>query len=101
MGSIGIPVSDSSMLNVLSKLVPASVKRTIKARIQSVANSDPTHVPRIYYQSNPGENAYCVKPNLFRGEGLPVPPEELWAFYGPDVQTYISLGGNKSPKWRG
>lgn len=85
-------VSMSSIRNALSKLLPVSVKRTIKARIRTIANSDPTHIPRTYCQSHAGENAYCVKPNFFGGEGLPVPPEELWAFYGPDAQTYISLG---------
>ena len=80
------------MRNVLNKLLPASTKQAIRAYIRGVVNSDPDHVPRSYYQSHPGENAYCVKPNVFVGEGLPIPPEQLWAYYGPDAQTYISLG---------
>ena len=80
------------MRKVLRKLLPASTKRAIRAHIRAVVNSDPDHVTRSYYPSHRSENAYCLKPNVFEGDGLPIPPEELWACYGPDVQTYISLG---------
>src|ERR1700751_3681822 len=77
------------MRNVLSKLLPAFIKRPIAARIRAVVD-----VERSYFRSHPGENAYCVKPNALRGEGLPVPPEELWAGYGSDAQTYVRSGKN-------
>jgi ubiquinone/menaquinone biosynthesis C-methylase UbiE len=82
---------------MLSKLLPASVKRAIVAHIRAVAQSDPAHslslnAAPLYFQSHPGENAYCIKPNVRRVEGWPVPPEELWVGYGPDAQTFISSG---------
>jgi ubiquinone/menaquinone biosynthesis C-methylase UbiE len=85
------------MRKVLSKLIPPYIKRAIAAHIRAVVNSDPAHAQladtaRSYFQSHPGENAYCVKPNVLGGEGLPVPPEELWVGYGPDAQSYISHG---------
>lgn len=67
------------------------------AHIRAVVQSDPAYIrsidaSRLYFQSHPGENAYCIKSNAFGGEGLPIPPEELWAGYGPDAQSYISRG---------
>jgi hypothetical protein len=85
------------MRNGLSKFLPAFIKRAIAAHIRAIVNSDPGCIQlvdnaRSYFQSHPGENAYCVKPNVLGGEGLPVPPEKLWVGYGPDAQTYISGG---------
>jgi ubiquinone/menaquinone biosynthesis C-methylase UbiE len=82
---------------MLSKLLPASVKRAIAAHIRAVVQSDPAYIrsvdsARLYFQSHPCENAYCIKPNVPGSEDLPVPPEELWVGYGPDAQTYISSG---------
>jgi ubiquinone/menaquinone biosynthesis C-methylase UbiE len=87
------------MRNILRKFLPASVKQAIAAHIRAVVEADPAYIrsvetSRLYFESHPGENAYCIKPNVPGGEGLPVPPEELWVGYGPDAQTYIS-GGRK------
>jgi ubiquinone/menaquinone biosynthesis C-methylase UbiE len=87
------------MRNLLRKFFPASVRRAIAAHIRAVVQSDSAYIQsvessRLYFQSHPGEDAYCIKPNVPGGQGLRVPPEELWVGYGPDVQTYI-LGGRK------
>jgi ubiquinone/menaquinone biosynthesis C-methylase UbiE len=83
------------MRNVLGKLLPGFIKRPIVARIQALVNRDiiPIRdIARSYFQSHPRENAYCVEPRPLEGEGLPVPPEELWEGYGPDAASYISHG---------
>lgn len=79
------------MRNVLNKLLPAFIKRPIAAHIRAAVDTERSK-ERSEFQSHPGENAYCVKPNVLRGEGLPVPPEELWVGYGPDAQSYVSDG---------
>jgi ubiquinone/menaquinone biosynthesis C-methylase UbiE len=88
------------MRNLLRKILPASVRQAIVAHIRAAAASDPAYIrsveaSRLYFQSHPGEDAYCIKPNVPGDEGLRVPPEELWVGYGPDAQTYIS-GGRKN-----
>jgi ubiquinone/menaquinone biosynthesis C-methylase UbiE len=80
------------MRNVLSKLLPAFIKRPIAAHIRAVVDTERSNFQRQYFQSHPRENAYCVKPNVLGCEGLPVPPEELWVGYGPDAQSYVSFG---------
>jgi ubiquinone/menaquinone biosynthesis C-methylase UbiE len=75
------------MRSVLSKLLPAFIKRPIAAHIRAVVGTE-----QSYFQSHPRENAYCVKPNVPGGEGLPIPPEELWVGYSPDAQSYVSDG---------
>jgi ubiquinone/menaquinone biosynthesis C-methylase UbiE len=75
------------------------MKRAIAAHIRAIASSDPSHIQLVdtagsYFQSHPGENAYCVKPNVLEGEGLPVPPKELWVGYGMDAQSDLSSGKN-------
>lgn len=87
------------MRNLLRKFIPASVRQAIAAYIRAVVESDPAYVrsvetSRLYFRSHPGEDAYCIKPSVPGGEGLRVPPEELWVGYGPDAQAYIS-GGRK------
>src|SRR5438552_836102 len=77
----------SAMRNMLRKFLPAFIKRPITAHIQAVVDAE-----RLYFRSHPGENAYCVKPNVPGSEGLPVPPEELWVGYGSDAQSYVSGG---------
>jgi ubiquinone/menaquinone biosynthesis C-methylase UbiE len=77
---------------MLSKLLPAFVKRAIKTHIRTIAANS-----GLYQRSFPIENAYCLKPgdptaNPLEGGKLPIPPEELWVGYGPDAQTYISVG---------
>ncbi len=74
------------------KLLPTIVKRGTVARIKALAYAH----KGSYFQSQPGKNAYCIKrkdPAKLSADGrLPVPPEELWLGYGPDVETYISSG---------
>src|ERR1700730_15988341 len=86
------------MRNLLSKVLPDFIKRPVSAYIRAVADSDPAHVnvgadtERPYFQSHPTEYAYFVTPTSSIVEGLPVPPEQLWVGYGPDIHTYISNG---------
>lgn len=75
------------------KLLPPIIKRGIVARIKAIAYAR----KGSYLQSHPGKNAYCIKPKEQSAERrtdreLPVPPEELWLGYGPDAETYLSLG---------
>ena len=78
------------MKNALRKFLPAFIKRPLAAHIRAVA----ADTGRSYFPSHPGENVYCIKPNVPGGEGLPIPPEELWVGYGPDVESYLSEGKN-------
>jgi ubiquinone/menaquinone biosynthesis C-methylase UbiE len=78
---------------MLSKLLPAAIKRAIKTHIRTIASG----APYLYVQSFPGENAYCIKPSkstakLPEGGRLPIPPKELWLGYASDAQDYITWG---------
>ena len=79
----------ASMLNELGRLLPRSIRRQMAAYIRRVVAMDPSY--SIYLPSHLGKHAYFFK-SQDRGPGLPVPPEELWAGYGPDAETYISQG---------
>ena len=74
-------------------MLPSIIKRATVARIKAIAYAR----KGSYFQSHPGKNAYCIKPadgsakDLTDGK-LPVPPEELWLGYGPDIETYLSSG---------
>jgi ubiquinone/menaquinone biosynthesis C-methylase UbiE len=78
---------------MLSKLLPAFLKRAINTHIRTVASGG----RELYVQSLPGENAYCIKPSNpiakpAEGGKFPIPPKEFWVGYASDAQGYISTG---------
>jgi ubiquinone/menaquinone biosynthesis C-methylase UbiE len=78
---------------MLSKLLPAFLKRAINTHIRIITSGG----RELYVQSRPGENAYCLKANeltamLLEGERFPIPPKEFWVGYASDAQGYIGTG---------
>lgn len=79
---------------MVTKLLPAFLKRSIITRIQTIANNAREN---LYLESRPGEDAYCIKPGNqtekpAESGTLPVPPKELWLGYGANAQEYVSSG---------
>jgi ubiquinone/menaquinone biosynthesis C-methylase UbiE len=85
---------------MLSKLLPAFLKRAVKTHIRAIAAGGHELIAsrhELYTQSFAGENAYCIKPinptaKLPEVGRLPIPPKEFWLGYASDAQAYISSG---------
>jgi ubiquinone/menaquinone biosynthesis C-methylase UbiE len=77
----------SVIQSVLGKVLPTSAKHAINGHIRTIVDAQ-----RSFLRSRPHENAYCVKANAPQGEGLPLPPRELWVGYGADAAAYLASG---------
>ena len=82
---------------MLSRFLPAFIKRPIAAGIRAALTGDSRAQPPLYFPSHPGELGYGIRPghptaSSAADGGLPVPPEELRLDYGKDVQAYLSSG---------
>ena len=75
---------------MLKQLIPQSIKFYLLRRIRTL-------VGQLYIPSFSGQEEYSfeVSSASFQTDGktdLPVPPQELWAGYGPDSQAYLESG---------
>jgi len=77
----------SIMSNILRSVIPRLAKQAINNHIRTIVNPDGP-----YQRSRPRENAYCFTETGAEGQGLPVPPRELWVGYADDAAGYLASG---------
>lgn len=75
---------------MLKQLIPQAVKFSLLRRLRML-------VGQLYIPSFSGQEEYSfeVSGASFQTDGktdLPVPPQDLWAGYGPDSQAYLESG---------